>query len=124
MYEIFVKHHFCAAHKLLDYDGECSNLHGHDWKIIVTARTNYLNDIGISLDFKEFKRKIKAEIDKFDHKFLNEHEDFKGINPTAENIAKVIFNKLSKLMNDEHLKIYTIEVWESETQGCRYFKDE
>ena len=52
MFEIFVKHHFSAAHKLVHYNGDCNNLHGHNWLIKVYARTTELNKIGISSKHK------------------------------------------------------------------------
>ena len=122
MYEIIVKHHFSSAHMLNNYLGECKNLHGHNWKVKVFARAEELNNIGISLDFKEFKSIVKNEIDKFDHMFLNDHPSFKEINPTAENIARTIYNELSEKVNSENLKIYMIEVWESDNNGMRYFE--
>ena len=123
MYEIFVKHHFSSAHKLIGYKGACSNLHGHNWKITVYARTNDLNNIGISLDFNEFKKKAKEEIDKFDHTYLNDCPDFEGINPTAENISRILFEKISLVLNNDQLKIYCVEIWESDNQGARYYGD-
>jgi 6-pyruvoyltetrahydropterin/6-carboxytetrahydropterin synthase len=122
MYEIIVKHHFSSAHMLNNYLGECKNLHGHNWKVKVFARAEELNNIGISLDFKEFKSIVKNEIDKFDHMFLNDHPSFKEINPTAENIARTIYNELADKVNSNNLKIYMIEVWESENNGMRYFE--
>lgn len=121
MYEIIVKHHFSSAHKLINYDGECKNLHGHNWKVKVFARAEELNNIGISLDFKEFKKIARDEIDKFDHVFLNEHPSFTGINPTAENIARILFQDISEKVNDGNMKIHMIEVWESDNNGVRYF---
>jgi len=120
MFEIFVKHHFSAAHKLNSYDGECSNLHGHNWLVKVYARTSKLNNIGISLDFKEFKKIAKEEIDKLDHVYLNEYPAFINVNPTAENISKFLYENLSERLNDDDLKMHMVEVWESENQGCRY----
>ncbi|MBN2858560.1 MAG: 6-carboxytetrahydropterin synthase QueD [Candidatus Delongbacteria bacterium] len=122
MYEIIVKHHFSSAHMLNNYNGECKNLHGHNWKVKVFARAEELNNIGISLDFKEFKGIVKNEIDKFDHMFLNDHPSFKEINPTAENIARTIYNELAEKVNSNNLKIYMIEVWESDNNGMRYFE--
>ncbi len=122
MFEIFVKTHFSSAHKLFNYNGECSFLHGHNWKVIVYARTTKLNSIGISLDFKEFKKIVNLEIDKLDHKYLNEMPEFKDMNPTAENIAQFIYKKLSEKVNDDDLKIHMIEIWETEKQGVKYFE--
>lgn len=122
MYEIIVKHHFSSAHRLENYAGECKNLHGHNWKVEVTARAEELNDIGISMDFKEFKRIVRSEIDKFDHMLLNDHPSFKDINPTAENIARIIYRELSEKVNTGKLRIHMIEVWESDNNGMRYFE--
>lgn len=122
MYEIIVKHHFSSAHRLINYDGECKNLHGHNWKVEVTARAQELNNIGISFDFKEFKNIVRKEIDKFDHMLLNDHPSFKGINPTAENIARIIYRELSEKVNNDKLRIHMIEVWESDNNGMRYFE--
>ncbi|MCK5760356.1 MAG: 6-carboxytetrahydropterin synthase QueD [Candidatus Delongbacteria bacterium] len=123
MYEIFVKHHFSSAHKLVDYEGECKKLHGHNWKVQVHARAKVLNEIGISFDFKEFKKIVREEIDKFDHVYLNEHPVLKNINPTAENMARILFDILSEQINNNDLKIYMVEIWETENNGVRYFKD-
>ncbi|PID27334.1 MAG: 6-carboxytetrahydropterin synthase QueD [Candidatus Cloacimonadota bacterium] len=122
MYEIFVKMHFSSAHRLISYNGECSKLHGHNWEVMVYARTSKLNEIGIALDFKEFKKSVKEEIDKFDHVYLNDLEDYKDMNPTAENIARVLYNTLSKKINTDDIKIHMVEIWESEKQGARYFE--
>lgn len=122
MYELFVEHHFSSAHRLLSYPGECSKLHGHNWLVKVYVRTDQLNEIGIALDFKAFKITIREEIDQLDHVYLNEMEDFKEMNPTAENICRVLFEKISTRINTEHLRVYMVEVWESETHGARYFK--
>lgn len=122
MYELFVEHHFSSAHRLMDYPGECSKLHGHNWLVKVYVRSDKLNEIGISIDFKIFKTTIKDEIDKLDHVYLNELPDFKVINPTAENICRFLFEKISVRLNTEHLRVHMVEVWESETHGARYFE--
>jgi len=73
------KHHFDAAHKLYDYEGKCSKLHGHRWEVIIEAR-GQLNKKGFLIDFKE----IESIIDELDHAYINEKTE---LNPTAENIA-------------------------------------
>lgn len=81
-----------SSHKLIDYEGKCKNLHGHTWKISlwVEGSEEYINDIGILFDFGILKQIIK----KFDHTFLNDLKEFKNVNPTAENISRIIYEKL------------------------------
>ncbi|MBN1970101.1 MAG: 6-carboxytetrahydropterin synthase QueD [Candidatus Delongbacteria bacterium] len=122
MYELFVKLHFSSAHKLAAYNGECSKLHGHNWEVKVYARADKLNEIGIALDFKEFKKSVKETVDRFDHVYLNDLEEYKNINPTAENIARILYKQLSDKINNDVIKIHMVEIWESEKQGARYFE--
>lgn len=102
------KAHFNAAHRLFRKDwtdeknaevfGKCSNpnYHGHNYELIVSVTGRIDRDTGFVMDMKVLKDLIKEEVeDAFDHKNLNvEVADFKDLNPTAENIAVVIYNKL------------------------------
>lgn len=102
------KAHFNAAHRLFhkDWDdeknrnifGKCSNpnFHGHNYELIVSVTGNIDQETGFVVDMKILKDLIYSEVETaFDHKNLNvEVEEFKDLNPTAENIAIVIWNKL------------------------------
>ncbi|MBU2998087.1 6-carboxytetrahydropterin synthase [Cellulophaga baltica] len=102
------KAHFNAAHRLYrsDWDleqntavfGLCSNpnFHGHNYDLIVSVTGEIDQETGFVMDMKVLKDLIKSEIeDSFDHKNLNiEVPEFKNLNPTSENIAVVIYNKL------------------------------
>lgn len=102
------KAHFNAAHRLYnpqwDFDqnqdvfGLCNNpnYHGHNYELIVSVTGNIDPVSGYVMDMKALKDLIKAEVEEaFDHKNLNvEVPEFKTLNPTAENIAVVIYNKL------------------------------
>jgi 6-pyruvoyltetrahydropterin/6-carboxytetrahydropterin synthase len=100
--------HFNAAHRLYRKDwsddknaqvfGKCSNpnFHGHNYELIVSVTGKIDKQTGFVIDMKILKDLIKEEVeDAFDHKNLNiEVEEFKDLNPTAENIAVVIYNKI------------------------------
>jgi 6-pyruvoyltetrahydropterin/6-carboxytetrahydropterin synthase len=105
--------HFNAAHRLYrkDWDesknlevfGKCSNpnYHGHNYELVVSVTGEIDNETGFVIDLKTLKNIIKAEVeDAFDHKNLNiEVEVFKDLNPTTENIAVVIYNKVKPKLN-------------------------
>ena len=96
MYEIKVKTDFSAAHNLKNYHGKCEHLHGHNW--VVEARLVYkaLGSDGMAVDFKKAKRTLNEAVGSLDHAYLNEVRDLKNINPTSENIAKFIYDRVKK----------------------------
>lgn len=110
------KAHFNAAHRLFrkDWDdaknaeifGKCSNpnYHGHNYELIVSVTGEIDQETGFLMDLKLLKEMIFEEVEeKLDHKNLNvEVPEFRDLNPTAENISVVIWNKLRAKINKEH----------------------
>jgi 6-pyruvoyltetrahydropterin/6-carboxytetrahydropterin synthase len=118
------KAHFNAAHRLYrkdwDFDkneavfGKCNNpqYHGHNYELIASVTGEIDPETGYVIDIKELKDLIKSEVeDAFDHKNLNEQvPEFMDLNPTAENISVVIWNKLkAKLKADHELEVTLYE---------------
>lgn len=118
------KAHFNAAHRLYNPNwsfekneevfDKCNNpnFHGHNYELIVSVKGTIDPDTGYVMDMKELKQIIKEHVEEpFDHKNLNlDTEEFKELNPTAENIAVVIWNKLRKHINpDLELKVKLYE---------------
>ena len=95
-------------------------MHGHNWKVEVEVSGNVLDNVGMVLDFKDIRNSTNDIVDKLDHRFLNDLEPFKKINPTAENIAKYIFLELSKVVNNNETKIKSIKLWETEKSAVMY----
>ena len=139
MYEIRVKSGFSAAHKLRGYKGKCEDLHGHNWKVEVFIENEDLDNIGMVVDFKKIKMALNVILKKLDHKYLNELPYFSAVggsaslarkdklsgraggkktNPTSENIAKYIFEKLE--VKSKNLKLKKVTVWESDTSAASY----
>ncbi|MBW2653980.1 MAG: 6-carboxytetrahydropterin synthase QueD [Deltaproteobacteria bacterium] len=120
IYEIYVKDHFAAAHALRGYDGNCSNMHGHNWIIEVYIQCTKLNKLGIGVDFRDAKGVIKEVLSKFDHTTLNEVAEFGSINPTSENISRFLYTELSRRLNTEHITVSKVMVFESPGCGSSY----
>lgn len=114
---------FSAAHQLRGYNGDCENLHGHNWKVQVHVLAERLNEIDIAIDFHELKELTEEVISQLDHGFLNEIFPFTEKNPSSENIAKWIYDSLKKKINDGNVHLSAVSVWESETASATYFEE-
>lgn len=105
---------FEASHNLLNYDGDCANLHGHSYRLDVEVTGDKLTSSGMICDFKLLKKAIKKTTDQFDHKYIN---DIMDVNPTAENMALRILHDLQCNMDEMGLafvEITKIQLWETE----------
>ena len=120
MFEIRVQGDIASSHQLPGYNGPCRNLHGHTWKIEVTVMGEKLDSLGLVVDFKELKIKLKKVLDPLDHQHLNDLDAFKRINPTTENIARHIYRAFAPLC--QPLKLKEVRVWESETASVVYYE--
>lgn len=118
MFEVKVETNFSSAHHLLNYRGKCENMHGHNWKVEVTARGENLDKSNILIDFKVLKKITNELMEYLDHKDLNELAEFKNESPSSEFIAKFIYVKLKEKMN----QIYRVDVWETPTSRASYFE--
>jgi 6-pyruvoyltetrahydropterin/6-carboxytetrahydropterin synthase len=111
-YELTVKGHFDAAHSLYGYPGECRNLHGHTWDVEVTVASPELDEIGIVYDFKSLKDDLAGVLADYDHVHINTVAPFDRISPTAENLARVLCERLQQTV-DSRVRVVEVAVWES-----------
>jgi 6-pyruvoyltetrahydropterin/6-carboxytetrahydropterin synthase len=114
---------FASAHTLRDYPGQCSRMHGHNWKVEAEVEATKLDDIGMGIDFKAIKQQTKIITDQLDHRYLNDIPPFDTINPTAENIAAWIYSELSQALNGPDISVKAITLWETERACVRYSED-
>jgi 6-pyruvoyltetrahydropterin/6-carboxytetrahydropterin synthase len=121
MYEITVTSHFSAAHRLRYLHGKCEELHGHNWKVEVPVASNRLSKEGVVVDFGILKLKVEKVLKPLDHTYLNDLPYFSGIEPSSENIAKYIFDKLKPELKGYHVTLKKVTAWESETSCATYF---
>jgi len=120
MFELTVRSEFSSAHFLRDYEGKCKNLHGHTWKVAVTIAGAELDSIGMMADFVEMKTHLKIILGTMDHACLNDHEFFKVNNPTAENLAKYIYDQYKPLIAP--IRLVKVGVWESDKADVSYYE--
>ncbi|MCK4307973.1 6-carboxytetrahydropterin synthase QueD [candidate division WOR-3 bacterium] len=124
MWIISTEAHFSAAHQLRGYPGECREVHGHNFRVKIAIQTSELKDLGFGMDFRELKQMLRDVIKKLDHRNLNEFPEFKEVNPTAENIAKYIWDSLNSKLKTQDSKLKEVQVWESDTNSVIYYEGE
>ena len=120
MYTLTTMVEFSSAHTLVGHSGPCKKMHGHNWRVEVEITGEKLDKIGMVVDFKEIRKATNLVVDELDHEFLNNLEPFSEDNPTAENIARYIFTKLSEEFSDKNVKVNSIKLWETDKSAVSY----
>ena len=123
MFEIEIERCFTAAHQLRGYNGNCSNLHGHNYRVTVTVRSNELDRIGIALDFRKLKQELDSLLEEYDHRNLSELPEFQELNPTSEVLARTIYRRMGEKMNGGPIRVWKVRVGESDSSAVTYFED-
>lgn len=121
MYELKIITHFSAAHRLENFYGKCEALHGHNWKVEVYLVGDRLDEAGLLKDFGEVKARANEILQEIDHKYLNELPAFQQQNPSSENLARYLFERLAAALNGERVRVSKVSVWESENSCASYF---
>jgi 6-pyruvoyltetrahydropterin/6-carboxytetrahydropterin synthase len=122
MFEISTEAGFSAAHHLNCYEGPCENVHGHNWNVRAIVACDKLNDIGISVDFKTVKAALVAILSELDHSDLNTVFEPHGQNPSSENCAKYIYDKLAISLSGAVCRVVRVEVTETPGNTAAYYK--
>ena len=122
-YQLKVVTDFASAHTLRDYPGACSRMHGHNWKVELEVVATQLDNVGMGVDFKIMKQAANEVGDELDHRYLNDLEAFKEINPTAENIAAYMYKEISARINSDSIKVTALTLWETERACVRYSEE-
>lgn len=118
MYTVRIEDGFAAAHFLARYHGTCERLHGHNYKVFVTAAGTVLDDGGMLIDFGVLKAGLRKVISELDHTSLNDHPAFSDGCPSAERIALFIYEKMHVEMPGANLTL--IEVFETDRNRATY----
>lgn len=122
---------FCYGHRLLNYEGMCRHLHGHNARVEIDIEAETLDERGMVYDFSDIKEVVKSWVDAtLDHRMLLNKADpmipvlkergeqcfIMDGNPTAENIAKLIF----KFARKQKLPVTEVRLWETPTSFATY----
>ncbi len=124
MFEVTIEETFAAGHALRNYKGKCENVHGHNYRCQVTLAGAELDSIGLLVDFVELKKVVHGVLDRMDHQWLNEFPPFDVLNPSAENMAKYIYDEVSGgLQAQNGARVTTVRLWETDTASATYRPD-
>ncbi len=122
---------FCYGHRLLEYNGKCRHLHGHNGRAVITLESAQLDPLGMVVDFSRVKQVIGGWIDEnLDHRMLLHRDDpalpflraqrepvfVMEVNPTAENIARLIFDYIAS----QGFPVVEVTLWETESCYATY----
>jgi 6-pyruvoyltetrahydropterin/6-carboxytetrahydropterin synthase len=118
MYELTVESQFDSAHNLRGYEGPCESLHGHTYRVQVRYRGPELNELGMLIDFKVLKAALNDIVSYLDHCYLNDLPEFSECNPTAEHIARFIFERMRASVG---AGVAGSLVWETPTSCAGYW---
>jgi 6-pyruvoyltetrahydropterin/6-carboxytetrahydropterin synthase len=121
MFEVTIEETFAAGHALRNYHGKCENVHGHNYRCQVTVEAPDVDSNGLLVDFVELKKVVHGVLDRMDHQWLNEFPPFDALNPSAENMAKYIYDEVSQgLKTRPEVRVGAIRLWETDTASATY----
>jgi 6-pyruvoyltetrahydropterin/6-carboxytetrahydropterin synthase len=131
MFQVTREIHFCYGHRLLNYEGKCRYLHGHNGRAVITVESAELDHRGMVMDFSDIKRVVASWIDaELDHRMILHREDpavpyltnlgeplhLIDENPTAETIARLIYNFTAS----QGFPVTQVQLWETPNSFATY----
>ena len=131
MFQVTKEIRFCYGHRLLNYEGKCRHLHGHNGRAVITLAASALDSLGMVMDFSHIKRIVGAWIDaNLDHRMILHKDDpvlptlkqqgepvfVVDVNPTAENLAKIIF----QYVKGQGFPVVQVTLWETDDSYAVY----
>jgi 6-pyruvoyltetrahydropterin/6-carboxytetrahydropterin synthase len=124
VFELTVEIPFSAAHRISGHPGPCAQLHGHNYKAVVTIAGEGLDELGMLVDFDELRQVCARVIEPLDHAYLNELAAFSKTNPTSEALARHIYQALAVALParwGDRVTVAQVTVYESERSSATYY---
>ena len=126
MYRLVIEDSISSAHFIDGYQGKCSEVHGHNWKVIITVKGKWLDKLNILVDYGILKKLLKDLLESLDHKFLNKELNEPHI--TSEFLAKYIYQKYKKLLAVSIKQVGSVTldkvgIGETDKVLCEYWED-
>ncbi|MBN1589837.1 MAG: 6-carboxytetrahydropterin synthase [Pirellulales bacterium] len=124
MFRVTREINFCYGHRLLNYEGKCAHLHGHNGRVLITAQASGLDSQGMVVDFTEIKRVVQGWVDEhLDHRMVLRRDDpavapleklgeplfLIDVNPTAENLARLVYDYATS----QGFPVVEVQLWET-----------
>lgn len=116
MFEVAYQTTFCATHRLTRDGTPVEPLHGHDWRVEVVAGGDTLDTLGVVVDFEVLERAVGDVVSRFHYRDLNADPAFTDRSPSAEAVARHLFDEVRKAMGAEGRLLRRVRVWEA--PGC------
>ncbi len=123
MYRLTVSSQFAAAHNLINYQGKCEALHGHNWKVEATVEGRELDAAGMLVDFGLIKKRLNEALAQLDHAYLNELPAFREGSPSSERMARFVHDHLAAGLDAPGVRVVSVSAWETETSQAVYLPD-
>jgi len=121
MFEISVRSHFSAAHRLIGHEGACAHLHGHNWEVEVFVAGGELDGIGVLVDFRNVKTALQEALAALDHRDLNALPELGAGNPTSENLARHLYQALAGRLDGPGCRVARVRVSETPGTSASYY---
>lgn len=121
LWSLRVSSDFSSSHQLRNYRGKCENLHGHNFLVEVEVTGTKLDpDTGMLMDFKDLKKALALVLEELDHKHLNELDYFLELNPSSENLARFVYERLKPLLPGDKVRLDRVMVAEKGSSRAYY----
>jgi 6-pyruvoyltetrahydropterin/6-carboxytetrahydropterin synthase len=111
-----------VRHQIRNVSREQGAVHGHRWRIRAVVRAAQLDATGWVLDFNLLSATLRALVAPYDGGFLNEVTPFDDVNPTRENVARVLADAIAARLDDGRARVHRLEIWEDDVCCATYFR--
>jgi len=125
LWRLAVRSEFSAGHALRRYEGKCEALHGHNFSVEMVVEGACLQEeTELLVDFKVLRARLNKALEALDHSVLNERAPFDVINPSSENLARHLWQRLEAAMEEPGVRLHSVTVGEKAGQSAAYMESE